>query len=144
MIWLLKHQANSLSDWLWFLEKIHLLIEAIAGQKESRIYASVSKHRCYPFSLSLASISRNYKSRIRFCGQFLQENLVQYNKDPASQSWEFLNAHLGWKSRPDTQSLWPSPVMMRSPAGNPHMRHVPSSEAVTTTGFLGWIMTLWA
>jgi hypothetical protein len=50
--------------------------------------------------------------------------------------------NFGWKSSPDTQSLCPSPVMIKSPAGSPHIRHVPSSEAVTTTGFFGCSITL--
>jgi len=45
----------------------------------------------------------------------------------------------GWKDRPATQSLWPSPAMIRSPLGMDHSFQVVSSDAVATTGFFGWI-----
>ena len=43
----------------------------------------------------------------------------------------------GWKFTPATQSLWPSPLMMRSPLGRSHIFHVASSDAVARMDFFG-------
>jgi hypothetical protein len=48
----------------------------------------------------------------------------------------------GWKSTPATQSLWPSPHMMRSPCGRCHSFQVLSSLAVARMGLLGCSATL--
>ena len=37
----------------------------------------------------------------------------------------------GWKAAPDTQSVWPWPIMMRSQLGRCHTRQDLSSPAVT-------------
>ena len=48
----------------------------------------------------------------------------------------------GWKLTPATQSLCPSPHMMRSPLGRCHIFQVLSSLAVTSRGLEGWITRL--
>ena len=51
--------------------------------------------------------------------------------------------YLGWKSLPDTQSVWPSPLIIIWPSGIVHIFHDLSSLVVTAIIFLGCIEILY-
>ena len=50
--------------------------------------------------------------------------------------------YFGWKWQSETHSLWPSPLMMRSPLGTDHIFQVQSSDTVAMISFLGWRVSL--
>ena len=64
----------------------------------------------------------------------------------------YINTYDGWKSQPETQSVWPSPVMMISPLGTDHIFQWWSSLVVANIGLRGcsltlkkkWLMYKWA